>query len=158
MRALPAHRQSAAMADATVASEIRQPLDRLLHLAPEIALDLVAIVEHLADADLLLGRQVVALSAKIDVGRLQDLERGGAPDPVDIRQRDFHPLVPGKLDSRYARHPCGLLSLTLLVAWIGTDDTHHTKAAYHLAILADFFYRGSNLHNRSSTHPVRTPA
>src|SRR5208282_1371977 len=141
MRALPAHRQSTAMADAAIASEIRQPLDRLLHLAPEIAFDLVAVVEHLADTDLLLGRQVVALSAKIDVGRLQDLERGGAADPVDIRQRDFHPLVSGKLDSRYARHRCDLLSLTLLVAWIGTEHPHHAQAAHHLAILADLFYR-----------------
>src|SRR5471032_163331 len=34
LRPLPAHRKSAAMADAAVATDIHQPLDRAAHLAP----------------------------------------------------------------------------------------------------------------------------
>jgi hypothetical protein len=63
MGTLAAYRQSAAMADAAVASEIHQPFDRLLHFAPQVALDLELLVDDVADADLLVGAQVSLLRA-----------------------------------------------------------------------------------------------
>src|ERR1700681_4657702 len=47
MRALAAHRQIFAVAKPAIAAEILQPLDVELHLAAEVALDLVFAVYHL---------------------------------------------------------------------------------------------------------------
>src|SRR5271157_6034846 len=102
MRALATDWQAAAMPDAAIASQVHQPLDRLLHFAPQIAFDLVILVEHLADTDLLLG--------------VEDLERGRPANPVDVGKRDLHALVPGQFDARDTRHLRILLPLALLVA------------------------------------------
>jgi hypothetical protein len=68
MRALPAHRKSATMPNTAVASQIHQALDRLLKVAPQIAFDLEVGVDHLADMDLLVCRQVVGFGRGIDLG------------------------------------------------------------------------------------------
>src|SRR5207237_4760078 len=48
--------QSLAVAQAAIAAQIHQPLDVQAHRAPEVALDLVALLERLADAaDLVFG-------------------------------------------------------------------------------------------------------
>src|SRR5579871_2785791 len=109
MRALAAYRKAAAMADAAIASEVHQALDRLLHLAAQIALDLVLLVDHVADMDLLLGRQLVAVARRIDLGLGKNLQRRAAPDSIDIGQRDFHPLVMRQLDSGDTCHAAILL-------------------------------------------------
>src|SRR5262245_52931589 len=46
--ALAAHRQSLAMAEAAVAADVHQHLDVLLHLAAQVALDLVLTLDHVA--------------------------------------------------------------------------------------------------------------
>src|SRR6516164_2033494 len=56
MRALPAHRQISAMALPTIRSHVEMPLDVARDIAPEIAFDLVFLLDHLAD----LGRIVIA--------------------------------------------------------------------------------------------------
>src|SRR5258708_24428973 len=57
VRALTAHRQTLAMAQAAIAAEIHQPLDVHRHLPPEIAFDGEFAVDELADAqDLVLGQ------------------------------------------------------------------------------------------------------
>src|SRR5579883_2840207 len=94
MRALAAYRKAAAMADAAIASEVHQALDRLLHVA---------------DMDLLLGRQLVAVARRIDLGLGKNLQRRAAPDSIDIGQRDFHPLVMRQLDSGDTCHAAILL-------------------------------------------------
>src|ERR1700737_237494 len=109
MGALAAHRQAAAMADATVASEIHQPFDRLLHFAPQVALDLVLLVDDVADAGLLLGSQIVAVARGVDLAFGENLLRRAAADSIDIGQRDFHPLVMRQFDSSDTCHTTALL-------------------------------------------------
>ncbi len=65
MRALATDRQSAPMSYPAVASEIHQAFDRLLKIAAQIAFDFVVGVDHLADMNLLIGRQVVGLDGRI---------------------------------------------------------------------------------------------
>src|SRR6266446_2928510 len=133
------------MADATVASEIHQPFDRLLHLAPQIALDLELLVDDVADMDLLLGSQLVAVARRVDLGFGEDLLRRAAADSIDVGQRDFHPLVMRQFDSGDACHAaklslfrvyhwsCAALgsTLALLVTRVGTQDAHHALAAHN---------------------------
>src|SRR5581483_582430 len=56
LRPLPVHGQVAAVAQAAVGADLRQPLDRLRALAAQVALDLVVLVDVLAELrDLFLG-------------------------------------------------------------------------------------------------------
>ena len=48
MGALTMHRQAAAMAQPTLAAQVHEPLDVHRHLAPQVALDAVILVNHLA--------------------------------------------------------------------------------------------------------------
>src|SRR5271163_1928139 len=98
------------MTDAAVASEIHQPLDRLLHLAPQVALDLELPVDNIADADLLVGAQIVAVARGIDLGFGENFLRRAAADSIDIGQRDFHPLVMRQFYSGDACHMATLPS------------------------------------------------
>src|SRR5665213_4355302 len=61
MRPLSAHRQSATMANTAIAAQVHQTLDRLLHLAAQVAFDLVVLVDNLANAHLIVRGQVVGL-------------------------------------------------------------------------------------------------
>src|SRR5690348_4487332 len=96
MSPLTAHRQSLAMTQSAIASEVHQALDVLLHLAAQVAFDLVVGVEHVTNPHLLLGREVIGLGRRIDLGRVENPDRGGAADAVDVGQRDFHALVLGQ--------------------------------------------------------------
>src|SRR6204780_837261 len=87
VRALAAHRKSATMPNATIASEIHQALDGLLEVAAQIAFDFV-----------------VGVDRGVDFGGGQNLERARPAYSVDIGQRDIHPLVLRQFDSSYACH------------------------------------------------------
>src|SRR5262245_17657629 len=86
-RPLTAQRQTAAMTDAAVATEIEQPLDAHRHLSAQITFD-----GHLADfaanrVEVRL-RKILDLGAWLDAGRFANAQRRGPPDAVDIGQRD----------------------------------------------------------------------
>src|SRR5438128_2913028 len=144
VRALAAHGQAFAMAQAAVAAQVHQALDVQAHLAAEVTLDLVALLETLADpVDLVVG-QVLGPPGRIDLGQGADLPRAGVADPVQVRERDLDLLLTGKVDSGNSRHS---LPLPLLVAWIrGADHAHHALAADHLALHANLPHRSTDLH------------
>src|SRR5205809_5999922 len=100
----------------------------------EIALHAALHVDDLGDAAGLLLGEVLHPDAPLDPGLVQDLVAARHPDPVDVGERDLHPLLPGKVD---ARDTCHVLSLPLLVLLVGADDAHHTLPAHHLALDAD---------------------
>src|SRR6266404_63936 len=101
------------MSDSAVASEIHQAFDRLLKIAAQIAFDLVVGVDHLANMNLLIGRQVVGLDRRIDIGSFQNFERARPAYSIDISQRDIHPLVLRQFDSSYSCHLSKPFFLTL---------------------------------------------
>ena len=92
------------MADAAVASEIHQALDRLLKVPAQVAFDFVVGVDDLPDVDLLIRRQVVSLDHGIDFGGLEDFHRARPAYSVDIGERYVHPLIFREFDSSYACH------------------------------------------------------
>src|SRR5437588_261177 len=49
-RALPTHRQVAAMTHATITANLNQPLDVHIHFAAQVPLDLIFAVDHLTQA------------------------------------------------------------------------------------------------------------
>src|SRR3569623_45854 len=97
--ALATNRQAAAVPQATVVAKIHQPLDVHRHLAAEVTLDHVVLVDRFADLDHFGVGQLVDAT----FGRNTDL--GGdflgllRPDPMDILQRDHHALVRRDIDA-----------------------------------------------------------
>jgi hypothetical protein len=140
MSPLAPHRQTAPMTNSAIGTEVHQPLDRLLHVASEIAFDLVILIDNLANPYLFVGGQIVALTIQRYVRLLEDPMRHRTADTVDVRKRDFHPLVPGQFDSGYSGHRILLwLTLALLMTRIRTKNPHHALAAHDLAVLANLF-------------------
>jgi hypothetical protein len=105
VRPLAANRQALAVAEAPEATEVHEALDVHADLTPQIALDLqLALLDHLADATGLVVVELVSPLAERDVRRLQDLARKRLANSVDVSERDFHPLVAGKIDACQTRH------------------------------------------------------
>ena len=102
--ALAADRQVAPVAQAAVRADLDQALDVQGHLAAQVALDLVAPVDDLAQpVDLLLG-EVPDPGVRVDVGLGEDLLAGRQADPVDVGQGDLDPLLARDVDAGDACH------------------------------------------------------
>src|SRR5690606_29915833 len=98
-----AHRQSAAMAQATVGAQVHQALDGDADLASQVALH-----HELADLgaqalDLGLGK-VTDLGAGRDLCDLAHLHRTRAPDTENTLKPDPDMFLDRKVDTRNARH------------------------------------------------------
>src|SRR5439155_4944559 len=116
--------------DATIGADLHQALDRLLALAPEIALDLeVAVDVALKLRDLLVG-EVAHLRVGREAENGTDLPRRRRPNAVDVGQADLEPLLIRDVDAGYACHG---LPLPLLVPWIGADDHRGAVPLDHAA-------------------------
>src|SRR5690606_30493896 len=84
MRALAAHRQRPAMAQAAVAAEVHQALDVHRDLAAQIALDLIVAVDGLADLQHFGVGELVDAALQRNADLLDDLGRELRADAVDI--------------------------------------------------------------------------
>src|SRR4051794_33425652 len=110
--ALAADREAPAVPEAAVAGEVHQPLDVHRGLAPEVALDLVVLVDRLADvADFLVGQVLDPFLAR-DSELGDDVLGRGAADSVDIGERDFHALVGGDVPPGNTSHSLPFFSST----------------------------------------------
>jgi hypothetical protein len=140
MSSLASYRQTAPMTNTAIGTEVHQPLNRLLHVASEIAFDLVILIDNLTNPYLFVGGQVVALPIQRYIGLLEDPMSHRTADTVNVGKRDFHALVPGQFDSGYSGHRILLwLTLALLMTRIRTENPHHALAAHYLAVLANLF-------------------
>src|SRR5687767_9461328 len=93
MGALAVHRQISPVTQAAIRPHIEMTLDIAGHIAPEIALDLVALVHDLANLDHIVVAQIIGLEIQRNTGLTENLPRRAAPDAVNIGQRDFHPFA-----------------------------------------------------------------
>ena len=126
-----------------VRADLDEPLDVEGHLATQVALDLVAPVDQLAEpVDLLLG-EVADAGVRVDVRLGQDLLARGQAEAIDVGKGDFDALLARNVD---AGDPCHRLPLPLLVLRIGADDHHGAVAADDFAIVAACLDGGSDFH------------
>src|SRR3954463_13153604 len=104
MRALAAHGQPTAMAQAAVATDVHQTLDVHLDALAQVALDLALRLDGLADAVQLPLVQIAHAHVGAHVRLLKYGGRARAPDAVDVRQSDSDPLVYGEVNADYTSH------------------------------------------------------
>src|SRR5579885_2417162 len=144
MRALAVHGQALAVAIATVAAQIDEPLDVEADLAAKVALDLQAPIDDLADfRDFHLVERVGFLVER-DSRFSENLSRRRATDPEDVGQRNFHSLATREIDSSNTSHsllPLNLsslnLALPLLVARVLANHAHDALTANYLALVTN---------------------
>ena|SRR5437867_1413975 len=111
MGPLPPNRQTLTVAEPAVRAHINVTLNIRRYVTSKIALDFITLINDLTDPDHLVVREIVALGIELNPGRLKNFPRGISPDPVDISERNLHPLIFGQVHSSDARHILPLLSL-----------------------------------------------
>src|SRR5262245_51642392 len=139
---LAADREVPAMAEAPVRADLLESLDVQRDLAAQVALDLEAPIDELAEAVHLVLGQVADAGVAVHVRLDEDLRGGREPDAVDVGQGDLHPLLAGDVDAGDACHRS--LPLSLLVLGVGADDHHRAVAADDLAVIAAGLDGGSD--------------
>ena len=163
------------MTEAAVASEIHQALYVNLHLAAQVALDLIVGFEHITDLLDIRVRQLGRNLVLRDASLLADLSGGRRTDSVQVAKRDDdvlpvrkvdacnasqdyswnskRHLPPAKSDSDCERRSSlssttlRLVALALLVLRVLADHANHAAATDDLALRADFLDRRTHLHD-----------
>jgi hypothetical protein len=133
------------VADAPVRADLGEPLDGLLPVAAQVALDLELGVDVVAElGDLFVG-QVLDLRIRVETELGGDLARGRLADPVDVRQPDLEALLVRKVDSGDA---CDGSALPLLVPRVGADDHGRAVPLDHAAALTHGLDGWTDFHNQ----------
>src|SRR4249919_784248 len=101
--ALAAQRQAAAVAQAPIAAQVHQALDRDAHFAAEVTLHDVLADFRAQVVDLGLG-EVADLGRRIDADGLAQKLRAGTPDAENGLKADPDMLLDWQVDTRDARH------------------------------------------------------
>src|SRR5262249_40911176 len=99
LRALTTGGKAATVPEAAVAADLREALDRLRALAPQVALDLHVRVGVVAELRDLVVREILDLLVAIELERVADLLRGRLADPVDVREPDLETLLIREVDA-----------------------------------------------------------
>src|SRR5699024_155304 len=97
--ALAVHRESPAVAQALVGTDLDRASDVSLDLAAQVALDLVVALDVISEDCQLLVGEVLGTQVGTDARALQDLDGPGPSDAENVRERDLHPLVAGEVDA-----------------------------------------------------------
>jgi hypothetical protein len=131
------------VADPAVRADLGEPLDRLLPVTAQVALDLEVRVDVVAELrDLFVG-EVLDLRVRVEAELDGDLARGRLADPVDVGQPDLESLLVRKVDSGDA---CDASALPLLVPGVSADDHGRAVPLDHAAALAHGLDGRANFH------------
>jgi len=151
--ALPTDREAAAMADAAIAIDGLEALEVGLQLAAQIAFNReLARGDGVDDLVELLGGQILGADVRIDIGLLEDAERGARANAVDVRKRRGNALVAGNFNAEESWHNGCLvgLALPLLVTRVFANDADHILTLHDAAGLAKPFDGCSYFHGLNS--------
>src|SRR5687767_8473894 len=106
------------MTQAPIRSRIDQTLDVHRECFSEIALDLVFLIDNLADLDDLVLTEIFDPDGAIDPGLVQNVSGGRPADAEYIGQADVRPFFSRQIHSRDSCHiftsSCSLLSLRMI--------------------------------------------
>jgi len=134
------------VANAAVGADLREPLDRLLPVTAQVALDLEVRVDEVAELrDLFVG-QVLDLRVRAEAELGCDLVCGRLADAIDVGQSDLEALLVGEVDSGDA---CDGSALPLLVPRVGADDHGRAVPLDHAAAFAHGLDGWTDFHRES---------
>src|SRR5437868_3924335 len=105
---LTAHRQTATMTQAAIATEVHQALDVDADFTTQIALDHIVAVDHFADLEHFGVAELIDATIHRDLHLLQNLTGDLLTDAMDVLERDQRALVGGNVHAGNTGH--GLLS------------------------------------------------
>src|SRR5207247_445232 len=141
--ALPPHRQVAPVAHSPVGADLHEAFDVHGDVLAEVPLHPSLAVDDLGDPAGLLFGEVLHPYVGVDPRLGQDLVAPADPDPVDVGEGDFHPLLSWEVDACDA---CHSLPLPLFVLLVGADHVDDAPAPHHLALHADLLDRRPYFH------------
>lgn len=104
MGPLTTHRKSTSVPKATVATEVHHTLYAHLNIPTQVPLDTITTLDNPANRAHLFIGQVIRSHRRSDARLLKDLGRRDAPNPEDVRKRDFNSFVAGEVYPRDACH------------------------------------------------------
>ena len=143
------------MALAAVAADVLQPLDILLGLASEGALDQVVGVDKGVDRRERVLVELGGAQIRADLRFGQNVGRELGADPVDVLEGEEDLLFVGHIDAGDTWHglPLNLLVLRVRLA----DHPHLALATHNLAGAADPPDAGLDLHDSTPSRPAAGP-
>src|SRR5579872_2121326 len=150
MGALSANRQVAAMTEPAIGADFDETLDVHRNFLAQIAFDQTLGLDDRTDAVNFFFAEVLNLLHRFDLGFVENARRARMPDAINVGQRDVDVLLAGKIHACNTCHsmtPARDLALALFMFRIHADHAHHTFAVDDLALVTDFLYRCSYLHN-----------
>src|SRR5688500_2605179 len=103
-RALAAHRQHTAVAQAAIRADLLQPLDVAQHGTTKITLNCVVAGDIFAQRLDLRFSQVLHAHIRVETHVGEDFLAAGLADAIDVLQSDFDPLVTRQIDTFNTRH------------------------------------------------------
>lgn len=137
---LAAHRQSAEMADSTIALDALESLEVQAELASKIAFDhILSVLDRVNDLGKLLFVQVLGAKAGIDFSLFQNDVGVGRTNAINVAQGDIDALLTRNLNSNNTCH-IKSLTLPLFMAGIRANDTNDAFASDYFAMFAKSFY------------------
>src|SRR5215208_3073465 len=104
MSSLSTDGQAPPVTQPTIATQIHKPLDIHGHLAPKISFDEIVTIDHFANLQHFLVRQLrdTALIGNPDL--FHDFTGLFRPNTMDILERDDHPLIGRYIDTSNTSH------------------------------------------------------
>src|SRR4051794_21653313 len=102
--ALSVDGQPAAVTQPLVAADLHLAADVGGHLAAQVTLDAEVLVDVVAQLQQVLVAEVLDPQVRADARRGQGLLGVSLADPVDVGERDLHPLLAGKVDAGQSCH------------------------------------------------------
>ena len=142
---LTTHGKPAQMPDAPVALDGLKALEIQAEFAAQIAFnDILALLNRVDDLRELLLVEILGADGRVDAGLLEDDDRVGRADAVNVAEGDVDSLLARDFNTNDACHSC--LTLPLFVPRVRADDTNDAFALDDFAILAKLFYGCPNFH------------
>lgn len=99
MGPLPSNRQSAAVTQATITTDIHQPFDIELDVFTEFTLDTAFFLYQISKPSSLIFGEFLDLLVDSHIGLLTEASRSRTPYSVNIGERNFHPLIVRYVDT-----------------------------------------------------------
>src|ERR1039458_13552 len=119
LRALAANGQAAQMADAAITLDALQPLEVHADFAAQIAFDDVfALLDRMDDLRELLLGQILRADRAVNVRALENFQRVGRADAVDVAQRNVNALAGRNFNTNDACHKSFVCFLLIQFFWM----------------------------------------